>query len=331
MSRKEYVIIFTKNRPETLFVTLDQLTHINRPIIVLDDSTDINITGEIKHYIKRSGCIYHGSREQLQLLTSLNKFERNVNHFFVTLGTTGWTLGYNRNYAILLAKALCAEKILMMDDDIIINNRDLIDSTFKMLNMADFVGARVVGMPDDSVLGFISRELGLETQEFFSGGFLAFNLSSVCEYFLNYYNEDWIWLFMHKSTAKLIKHGEVTQIYYNPFEGAIKKALSQELGEILLEGVKISTKRNEICFLLSKSAWGQIIEQRIEKIKKIIELSEIRKFQVGHTVGMALLDYLKRFRPEKLEDIFKCYFEHKSTWSKLMHNTKFISLNALDE
>ena len=185
-------------------------------------------------------------------------------------------MGYTRNYAIILAKVLGFERVLFMDDDIIIEDNSPVYEMFDLLNNADFVSAEIKGMPDLSVVDFIMQKVGLEPYRFMSGGFLAFNLNSVAEYFLNYYNEDWIWLFMHRPEAKLVKYGEVYQLPYDPFENAIEKALHQEFGEILVEGVKryieIENKSNTL--LLNKDFWDEIVKMRANLIKDIMHLSQ---------------------------------------------------------
>lgn len=56
-----------------------------------------------------------------------------------------------------------------MDDDIIIKDVNIIMGMTKLLDNADFVGAKISGMPDHSIVGHIMRELGMKPHEFLSG------------------------------------------------------------------------------------------------------------------------------------------------------------------
>jgi len=310
--------MFTKNRPEILSKTLSQLTNIDIPVIVLDDSTNNETKQIVDNIAKKGNNIYYQSKHEQQiLLRKITKLGFSLDHFIKPLGTNGWTLGYVRNYAIILAKALGFEQILFMDDDIIIKDDNIVQEMMKLLSNADFVGAKISGMPDDSVVGYIMRELGMKPYEFLSGGFLAFNLNSVSEYFLNYYNEDWIWLFLHKPKAKLVKHGEAHQLPYDPFENAGEKALQQEFGEILVDGVKQVIDSENYALLSNKHFWDRIIEKRIDLIKDITNLSK-NNCVIGVSVGRFLLSYLSKIDGEKIVNIFTTYYEKKKLWNRLL-------------
>jgi glycosyltransferase involved in cell wall biosynthesis len=274
MNKQKCITLFTKNRPEILSKTLPQLTNADLSVIVLDDSTNTETKRIVDNIAKKwNNIYYHGRPEQKELLQKFTKLVSDLDYFIKPLGTNGWTLGYVRNYAIILAKTLDFERVLFMDDDIIIKDVNIIKEMMKLLDNADFVGAKISGMPDDSVVGYIMRELGMKPYEFLSGGFLAFNLDSVSECFLNYYNEDWIWLFLHKPKVKLVKYGEVHQLPFNPFENAVERALQQEFGEILVDGVKKAIESKNNAALTDVPFWNRIVEKRSYLIKDLINLS----------------------------------------------------------
>jgi len=325
MDRTKGIIIFTKNRPQKLSKTLPQIVNVDLPVIVLDDSGDSKSKQVVKSISKRSENIhYHGKIEQwmiLQKLENTNAF----GPFIKPLGSDGWTLGYARNYAIILGKIFGFEQVLFMDDDIIIEDINIIFRMFDILNNGDFVSAEIKGMPDLSVVDFVMQEIGLEPYRFMFGGFLAFSLGSVSEYFLNYYNEDWIWLFLHKPKAKLVKYGEVYQLPYDPFKNAVEKALQQEFGEILVEGVKKSIENgNNTALLLNKDFWNEVIKARTSLIKCIKNLSHENNFSTGGSICKHLLNYHLKINGEEIANIFTIYFQRRKLWCHLLYSIDHI-------
>lgn len=316
-NRNECIIIFTKDRPVILSKTL---LNIDMPVIVLDDSTNSDSEKVVKNIPKNSKNIhYHGKNEQ-QMIVQRFASTNELNSFVKPLGSESWTLGYARNYAIILAKILGFERILFMDDDIIVKDFDVIFKIFDLLNNADFVGAEIKGMPDLSVVDVIMQQLGMEPYRFMSGGFLAFNLESVSEYFLNYYNEDWVWLFMHKPKAKLVKYGEVYQLPYDPFENAVEKALQQEFGEILVEGLIEIDSRNDFSSLKNNIFWQKILKNCESKLKEIKELCKSRDFEIRVNVCSTLLEYYKNLNSNSFVEVFNQYFNEKTHWLDLIRN-----------
>ena len=313
MNKEECIIMFTKNRSEILSKTIPQLTNADLSVIVLDDSTNAKTKRIVNDVAKNGNNIYYqGRNEQKELLQKFTKLGSDLDYFIKPLGSNGWTLGYARNYAIILAKTLGFDRVLFMDDDIVIKDVNIIKGMMKLLDNADFVGAKISGMPDDSVVGHIMRELGMKPYEFLSGGFLTFNLDSVSEYFLNYYNEDWIWLFLHKPKVKLTKYGEVHQLSFNPFENAVERGLQQEFGEILVEGVKEAVESRNSEVLIDKHFWNRIIEKRTNIIKDLTNLS---KNSCDTAVGRFLLSYLSKIDVKKFVNIFITYFIRKKLWN----------------
>ena len=320
MDRKKGIIIFTKNRPQKLSKTLPQIVNVDWPVIVLDDSGDLKAKQVVKGISKGSENIhYHGKIEQQRILRKFINTNA-LGSFVKPLGSDGWMLGYARNYAIILAKIFGFEQVLFMDDDIIVEDVDLIFRMFDKLNNADFVGAEIKGMPDLSVVDFIMQKIGLEPYRFMSGGFLAFNLNSVSEYFLNYYNEDWIWLFLHEPKAKLVKYGEVYQLPYDLFKNAVEKALKQEFGEILVEGVIKATTKSDFTLLNNNTFWQKIIKNQKDNLKEIKMICENKNFETGVKVCSALLEYHKNINPNNFATVFRQYFIKKTLWLNLIRN-----------
>ena len=315
------VIAFTKDRTETLEDALNQLTNLDTQVIVLDDSTTHQTAGLFRTHAGWKDFIYHGKRDQEDFIEGLGELKIDVEPFIITLGLEGWHLGYVRNYALILARRLGFKKVLFMDDDIIVKDDSLVEDIIANLDRVDFVGARVTGMPDDSVLGHIERKLGHRNDfryYFLSGGFLACKLDSVTEFFLNDYNEDWIWLLLHGSTRKYLRYGEVYQIKFDPFEDAIGDALREEFGGILFEGVGLAAKKGDFSLLTQDDFWNVVIRECSQHISEIRRLSEEKRMNVGMKVCSALLEYHHRVRASDFVQILDHYNQKRTKWLSLL-------------
>lgn len=312
------MIIFTKDRPSILSKTIQNLLDIEINVIILDDSTSQE-TKNVVYSIcdKASSISYHGKDEQKTIFQHIKNLY--LREFIKPLGTNGWNLGFNRNYAIILSKVLRYKKVLFMDEDINIKDTDIIGTVMGKLNDADFVSAKISGMTDDSVVGHMMRTCGVDVYEFLSGGFLAFNLDAVYNYFLNYYNEDLIWLFLHEPKSKIIKYGEVYQILQDPFENAVKRALDQEFGEILADGVHVALNRGDFSLLMHKTFWDAILGGRTVEIERLMELCKGKNLEsIAIDVCRLLLDYHFKVSSDTFCNVFIDYFNKRKKWLSVL-------------
>lgn len=314
---KRCIILFTKDRPNTLSRTLSCLGGINIRIFVVDDSTRTDTYELISNKYNQEYIAYHGGREQIELLSNFKGAD--LKSFLKPLGQRDWNLGFVRNYALILAWALGYEEILFIDDDIVIHDAQLIESMFSHLKSNDFVGARVVGMPDHSVVGHLMKACGGYVDEFISGGFLAFNMKSVSEYFLNLYNEDQIWLFLHAPHTKFAVFGEVEQQQYNPFKDIPVKAVSQEFGEILDDGAEEAFRLSNHSLLLSPDFWREICKDRLKYFNELSKLAIGKSVEsTALCVCQALINYHARLSYNDFVQVFKEYHERREIWEGIL-------------
>lgn len=310
----EVIVLITKDRPFTLEKTLDQLGNMGTNTIIIDDSTT-DVTYEfVSNRYKRRNITYHGRGEQNALLLKYKNLK--LKNFIKPLGTKDWNLGFVRNYALVVAKSLGYEKVLFMDDDIIVRQPECVDQIFVKASSYDFVGARITGMADDSAVGHVMRACDGEFFEFLSGGFLAFNINKVSEYFLNYYNEDQIWLFLHPPGTRFESYCEVVQQQYNPFENALMKALKQEYGEILEEGAEEAFGCGDHYLLLKNDFWKEICDTRLDYLNRLPGLLAHKEINyIGLSIYQALTDYHSRISHASFVNVFQQYFENRELWN----------------
>jgi len=313
------VVLITKDRPATLAKTLHNLENSNFNVVIIDDSTTTETYNLICDNYKSRNITYHGRNEQDALLMRFKNSE--LDAFVRPLGSKGWNLGFVRNYALVVSKSLVSRytKILFMDDDIIVREPDRINQLFFQVNSSHFVGAKINGMADDSVVGHLMRACGGAFYEFLAGGFLAFNINTVSEYFLNYYNEDQIWLFLHSPETRFETYCEVEQQQYNPFESAVTKALHQEFGEILEEGAEEAFRCGNHGLLLKEVFWKEICDARIKFLDQLPALLPGNKIaHIGQNVYQALTDYHSRISHDSFVNTFHRYFLRRERWRAVL-------------
>lgn len=316
------IIIFTCDQSASLDDTLDSLVPIDIPIIILDDS-DRQTT---KHFVvnkfsQYSSIYYHSLTHQEDWAKRISKPEFYL--FVAELGQNWWTLGYNRNYSLLLSAALSFEKILWIDDDISVRDC-MINRTFSNLEEADFAGADITGMPDNSVVGHMRSQFELDPNVFLlSGGFLGINMDSIHHYCLNCHNEDWIWMALHQPDVNFKKSGSVIQKPFNPFSSGIELALWQELGEIIKIGVLFATERNKKDILYNEEFWDSIKKKSLERITDVYMHSlESHSYRKYTSICDALYTYYGRLHSLSISSIFESYKLNLSEWLNIIEEVR---------
>jgi hypothetical protein len=225
--------------------------------------------------------------------------------------------GSSRNYALILAKVMRWERVLFVDDDIVWKDPALVSGTMEALAGADFVGGCIKGMADDSVVGHLVRASGHKSYDFMSGGFLAFRTAVVSEFFVNEYNEDHIWLYLHGKDKIKIKHGEVEQKEYDPFSSAVGRALWQEFGEILDEGAEEACNVGKDEVLLDEEFWRDVLAYRAEYIGRVCEMArETWVEPIALDVHAALQEYHGRISAGVFVSFYADYFRKRNKWRK---------------
>lgn len=312
------IFIFTKDRPQTLSKTLASIQNIAYSKYIIDDST--KSTNQIIVFNlcqSKKDCTYLG-RDQFNHFILLHKITFPKYSFLLRKpGTSEWNLGFARNFALLYSKWLNADKVLFMDDDIQVQNLKLIDDLFQSIKGFQFVGANIKGLVDDSALGHIATDLGIFNERMLSGGFMVFNPNSIDQYFLNNYNEDWIWLFLQLKRKKYFQTGEVFQELTNPLANYQNKIIFQEYGEIALDGILDLFNKDSYDSLVEISFWKRILAER-EKYLNV--LSEKAKKQ-NMSEYIEIIDWIKKhstnFKAETFASLFEKYFADRILFTSI--------------
>jgi hypothetical protein len=315
-SDKELVVVITKDNLPTLRRTLS--THcqmFSRHMIVLDDSTN-SLTKRFvqSHFRGRVG--YHGQLEQLQLLEELRL--DGLRRFISMLGERGWTLGFCRNYAVFLALVLGFEYILMLDDDILVEDPRMIDESFRLLRRYGVVGAKTIGIPDDSIIGHLARCVGPPQYDYITGQYCGLSLGSIAYPFPNFYNEDLIFYAFQGQGEKFARCGQVRQL-----ERKARRALClddtlrfQEEGEIALIGAVEAIETGDTSLLVENRFWSTILSDRIDELREL-DMRLRDKHQSRPHIFRTLYEYNHDKKPAQFVSFFQGYLDSINLWRNL--------------
>lgn len=314
------LFVFSKDRPTSLEATLDSLISSRKRIIVIDDSAAPQNRAMIEAHCRDIHVDYHGRIQQEGLLSAISKpLGDKIRSFTATLGLRKWSLGFNRNYALICARRARARMALFVDDDITLKDSVHVDRVFSELENSRFVGAAIDVMPDYSLLGHVYSAGGACLPGYVSGGFLGINLENLEHYFLNVYNEDWIWLFLEAKGSKPAIIGSVSQRVFNPFNHWKRRALFQEYGEILWKGVLNSSDSDRLRTLMTPRFWKEAIMIRQREIRLVEDLTFCDRFErTAHEVRDYLLEIHKKLEPAQFAREFAMYDRGLNTWKSLL-------------
>lgn len=318
----EIIFIFTKDSPDQLKVSLNHLTNLSIRLFIIDDSFQkLNQAKNKELSSTYSNVLYYGKNEFDETVKT-SVIDLNENGLvFRQLGNNEWNLGYARNFALLISKINNANKVLFLDDDIIIPNTEIVFNTFKLLDQYDFVGANIIGMIDDSIMGHISNDLELiDTDErTLSGGFLAFNFKKIKHPFINVYNEDWIWLFFHSNETKFLQSEGVFQNDYNPYLGYKEKILFQEIGEIIITGILSLNRYDSRTFTSSDVFWINIIKERRNYLIELYEIAvNLANNEIIEMINL-VINYLDKINSQFFLELFLDYFNADLLFNELIN------------
>lgn len=269
-SVERVVFLITKDHPERLRVTLPAIAASSDRLYVIDSSTGPE-TRRLCSDLDAPHVWYHGADEQRRVVAEKICLQRALDSRFITwLSEDCWDIWSKRNYALLYARLCGFSRVLLIDDDVI-PPPGLIGESLDLAGAHKLVGAHVRGMPDVSVVGHLSALVGLTSQSFVSGHFLAVDVASTAGfYFADLYNEDWLFVLLNSISWPVARHGAIFQLYWNPYSGTEARAASEEFGEIVIEGVARSLLGDAGTARLDQLAhWNDVLAQRYRTLDEL--------------------------------------------------------------
>jgi hypothetical protein len=141
-----------------------------------------------------------------------------------------------RNLGLLLARSVGWQRIVFLDDDIVVADPADLRRAVSLLDRHYAVGLSIGGYPDNSVVCHAHREAGGRQDTFVGGGALAVRMDRVESFFPKVYNEDWMFLLDDVRLRPVAQTGVALQKPYDPFADP-DRARGEEFGDDLAEGV----------------------------------------------------------------------------------------------
>ncbi len=321
MKKKFGIFIFTKDSPKELLPTLTLIKNYKYNIFLIDDSNKVTnqiINANIAK--KFNNVSYLGKKEFDLFLTESKLSLKKYSFLLKQLGDDKWNLGYARNFALLYAKSIGIETVLFMDEDINVSSRKVIADLLKQTKDYVFVGANIAGLLDNSILGHIASDLKIEQETLLSGGFVLFSLRNVKQYFLNIYNEDWIWFYLNLKNSKYLKKKNVYQMLSDPFLNYKNKIFFQEVGEIVVDAIIQVYKSDFVSPLKSERFWKQQIKERYEYLDYLLEVAQHKKRIRYIRILNMVKFYHSNIKAKMFAKLFKNYFKNHSKFIKLYNS-----------
>ncbi len=315
---KNAIFIFTRDRPQILNRTLISIENTPHTKYIIDDSvikSNQRLVLNVCH--DYSNCVYLGKSEFNKFTAHKSIDSPKFSFLLRSVGSPEWNLGYARNFALLYSKSIGLEKVLFTDDDIQVSDKNLIEELFQLIGPYPFVGANILGLVDDSVLGYIATEKGIMNERMLSGGFMIFNPNKIDHFFLNNYNEDWIWLFLQLKNKEYLQTGEVFQEIVDPYLNYKHKVIFQEFGEIALDGILDLYNQGSYNELVQLAFWERMIEER----KEYLDLLLSRSIRDGNKKHIKIIRYLNAnsqyLNPIIFKTLFEKYFNNRNLFQCL--------------
>jgi len=312
---KTAIIIVTKDRVERLRTTLPKIAVMPCPVILIDDSTTSASRRRVAAIASRWDIQYHGRTQQKSTLASARI--KDLGGLVAPLGTPGWTLGFCRNYTLLLARAMGFDRVVLMDDDIVLPSQDLLARTLSLLTDFHYAGAHTIGLPDDSVVGHVARRLGVVQYDFVTGQYLGVRCRLQPSFFPNEYNEDLLFLLLGAGDGTIARYGTVRQLQHGPSGLSIGRALSEEEGEVHCEGcIRVAISGNRMALRDSKF-WVDVLEFRWKSLLDLIARDQEWGNSIYTPLLTSVLDRSRRLDPRTFVTFYDSYFSAIPRWVAL--------------
>lgn len=313
------VFLITKNQPERLHLTLPGIASSSDRLYVIDSSTG----PETRRFC--AGCTvpqlrYHGAEEQQRLLAEKACLQQALRSGFITrLSDDCWDIWSKRNYILLYARLCGFSRILLIDDDVV-PPPNLIGNLLGLAGSHRLVGSHVRGMPDVSVVGHLCKLLGITSQSFVSGHFLAVDVATAADfYFADIYNEDWLFALMNSTSGPVARHGTIFQLYWNPYGKTGARGAFEEFGEIFVEGVARALLEGDSTVRLNElSYWGDVLERRYRMLRLLASSDLVASMPACEEIMRSILEAASAVTPEQCREFWQTYQARLPDWRALV-------------
>lgn len=233
-------------------------------------------------------------------------------------------ISLKRNLGLLIAWVAGWERIVFLDDDIVVpNSLDLRRAAALTDNYAG-AGLNIEGYPDNSVVCHAYREAGGAQDVFVGGGALAVHTRSTSSFFPNIYNEDWFFLLGDEKLRPTAVAGVAIQQEYDPFD-IDERARMEEFGDVLAEGLFWLLDEGRPLGDADAAYWRQYLARRIKFILETTDMTS--RTEQDPERKAKKLDSLKAalgrsryIKPEWCADYVRAWRDDQESWQQLLRH-----------
>jgi glycosyltransferase involved in cell wall biosynthesis len=190
-----------------------------------------------------------------------------------------------RNLGLLVAILTGWERIVFLDDDIVLPRPSDLAAAAGLLTHHAVVGLANAGMPDNSVVCHALRDVGATQDVFIGGGALVVGEAAFSSFFPNIYNEDWFFLLDGLRLRPSAVVGTAWQYDYDPYNDP-RRARGEELGDTLAEGVFGLLDNGLGLAHADERYWGEFLPARRRIISTTIEQVLASDIEAGQQARM---------------------------------------------
>ena len=210
----------------------------------------------------------------------------------------GGDLAQKRNFILHLAKLMRWDSVFLLDDDILITNRQIKKTRILLAKKnVSIVGFNARSFPDNSVAVHVHRWIHGSMDSFLGGGVLAIKTNTpFMSFFPRIYNEDWIFMLIYRLIGEgdIVWADTVKQRPYNPYR-TISRAINEEAGDIIGESLaklmhvlsnsdKHYKTPRELAAVLrtyaNENFWDTEINNRLDYLYKLSEGLQKKRLQL---------------------------------------------------
>lgn len=230
-------------------------------------------------------------------------------------------ISVKRNLALLIGRYTGAERMLFLDDDIVVPDWvDILRASSALNERFAAVGMEVRGFPDNSVVCHANRLTGGDQDTFVGGGALMLDPQRANAFFPDVYNEDWFFLLESAITRSIAITGVVAQRLYDPFASPAR-AEREEFGDVLAEGIYWLLDEKRLLSEANEDYWGEALQRRRKLIGQIIARQD--QAAVPPLERKRMVDALKAaeavrqsIRPQHCAAYVRQWSEDQESWAK---------------
>lgn len=229
-------------------------------------------------------------------------------------------ISLKRNLGLLIARVAGWERIVFLDDDILVPDPTDLGRAAALTDRYAGAGLNIQGYPDNSVVCHAYREAGGAQDMFVGGGALAVHTRSTSSFFPNIYNEDWFYLLGDAKLRSTAVTGVAVQKPYDPFD-LDERARMEELGDTLAEGLFWLLDEGRPLQDANAAYWTEYLSKRRRFIDETIEL--VRRTERNPERRTRKLSSLtaasgrsQYIRPEWCEDYVRAWREDRRIWQQ---------------